>query len=281
MDIKLPFQLGLYEKAFPDDCSWHERLSMTQESGFDFVEMSIDESDWRFERLDWDTQERNALKQDITDAGVPIKSMCLSIHRRYPLGSSSASIRSQSLEILKKAIDFALALNIRVILVPGYDVFYETSDSGTQERFLDGLRHAEALASKACIMLALENTDKYVTSISQALWTIQQLNSPWFQLYGDVGNLVAVELDVIKELDVGRGHFAGIHLKDTLPDTFRGVPFGDGHVPFEKVFCKLSEIGFHGPITLEMWNTAKKSPLENLRKIHTWVEERYTLSLDS
>lgn len=281
MDQKFPFPLGLYEKAFPDDFSWHERLSTAQQAGFDFVEMSIDESDWRFERLDWGVKEKNALLQDMAETAVPISSLCLSVQRRYPLGSASASTRSQSLDILKKAIDLALAAKIRVILVPGYDVFYEDSDPSTQERFLEGLRQAESLAAKACIMLALENTDKYVTSISHALSIIEQLNSPWFQLYGDVGNLAAVELDVIKELDAGKGHFAGIHMKDTLPDNFRNVAFGEGNVPFEKVFRKLSEIGFHGPITLEMWNTAKTPPLENLRKIHTWIQNRYTTSLDS
>ena len=132
MDRQLPFPLGLYEKAFPDDCSWHDRLSITKQAGFDFVEMSIDESDWRFARLDWGSKERNALLQDMADTGVSINSMCLSIQRRFPLGSSSASTRRQSLDILKKAIDLALAAHIKVILVPGYDVFYEESDDGTQ-----------------------------------------------------------------------------------------------------------------------------------------------------
>ena len=39
------YQLGLYEKAMPSDLSWEEKLNLTKESGFDYLEMSIDETD--------------------------------------------------------------------------------------------------------------------------------------------------------------------------------------------------------------------------------------------
>ena len=45
--------LGIYEKALPVDVSWQERLTIAKDLGFDFVEMSIDESDARLARLDW------------------------------------------------------------------------------------------------------------------------------------------------------------------------------------------------------------------------------------
>ena len=47
------YQLGLYEKATPTDLSWEERLSVAGESGFDYVEISVDESDARLSRLEW------------------------------------------------------------------------------------------------------------------------------------------------------------------------------------------------------------------------------------
>ena len=41
--------IGIYEKATPKHFSWRERLEFAKEMGFDFVEMSVDESDacWR------------------------------------------------------------------------------------------------------------------------------------------------------------------------------------------------------------------------------------------
>ena len=45
--------LGIYEKALPRDISWEKRLELAKELGFNFVELSIDESDKRLARLDW------------------------------------------------------------------------------------------------------------------------------------------------------------------------------------------------------------------------------------
>ena len=45
------YQLGLYEKAMPGTLSWREKLEAAREAGFDFVEISIDETDQKLARL--------------------------------------------------------------------------------------------------------------------------------------------------------------------------------------------------------------------------------------
>ncbi|MDY4064217.1 MAG: xylulose 5-phosphate 3-epimerase, partial [Ligilactobacillus agilis] len=45
--------LGIYEKALPHDLTWEERLELVRKLGFNFLELSIDESDERLARLDW------------------------------------------------------------------------------------------------------------------------------------------------------------------------------------------------------------------------------------
>ena len=46
------YSLGLYEKAMPDGLSFREMLELTKRTGFDRLELSIDESDMRLARLD-------------------------------------------------------------------------------------------------------------------------------------------------------------------------------------------------------------------------------------
>ncbi|MDN6773864.1 MAG: xylulose 5-phosphate 3-epimerase, partial [Enterobacterales bacterium] len=53
--------LGIYEKALPAGEDWLPRLQLAAELGFDFVEMSVDESDARLARLDWSREQRLAL----------------------------------------------------------------------------------------------------------------------------------------------------------------------------------------------------------------------------
>ncbi len=45
--------LGIYEKALAKDLSWPERLVLAKSCGFDFVEMSVDETDEHRCRSRW------------------------------------------------------------------------------------------------------------------------------------------------------------------------------------------------------------------------------------
>ena len=83
--LKMP--VGLYEKALPAELCWEERLAAAGRAGYDYVEISIDESEERLSRLDWTASERAALRNAIANTGVRISTMCLSAHRKYPLGS--------------------------------------------------------------------------------------------------------------------------------------------------------------------------------------------------
>ena len=134
--------LGIYEKALPKDLSWPERLVLAKSCGFDFVEMSVDETDERLSRLEWSTTQRASLVEAMLETGVAIPSMCLSAHRRFPFGSRDEIVRERAREIMTKAIRLARDLGIRTIQLAGYDVYYEEHDEGTQQRFAEGLAWA-------------------------------------------------------------------------------------------------------------------------------------------
>src|SRR5512133_1365570 len=135
--FKMP--VGLYEKALPASMCWEERLTVAGQAGYDFVEISIDESVERLARLDWSAAQRAELRRAIDNSGVKVMTMCLSGHRKYPLGSHTPELRQQGGHILRKAIEFAGDVGLRVVQVMAYDVFYETSDEDTHARFLEGL----------------------------------------------------------------------------------------------------------------------------------------------
>lgn len=107
--------LGIYEKALAKDLSWPERLVLAKSCGFDFVEMSVDETDERLSRLDWSTAQRTSLVAAMIETGVGIPSMCLSAHRRFPFGSRDDAVRQRAREIMSKAIRLARDLGIRTI----------------------------------------------------------------------------------------------------------------------------------------------------------------------
>jgi L-ribulose-5-phosphate 3-epimerase len=247
--------VGLYEKALPAEWSWDRRLSATAEAGYDFAEISLDETDERLARLDWTAAERAALRRASADSGVRILTMCLSGHRKYPLGSHSPELRRRGLEIFRKAIDFAVELGLGIVQVAGYDVSYEPADADTAAYYLDGLRQGTEWASQACLMLGLENVNVPISaSINASMRLVRAVGSPWFQMYPDMANLVGAGFYPPDEFRLAQDHIVAVHVKDGLRDNIRGVPFGEGNVPFAATFEALREGGFRGPLVVEMWS---------------------------
>ena len=250
--FKMP--VGLYEKALPPELNWEARLAAAGEAGYDFIEISIDESDERLARLDWPAAERAALRRAIANTGVRVMTMCLSGHRKYPLGSHSPELRRRAQDILHKAIDFAGDIGLRVVQVMAYDVFYEPSDAETRAEFVHGLRQGAWWAGQAGVMLGLENLDTpFADSLGKALAILDEVNSPWLQLYPDIGNLTAAGYYPPDELALAPRRVLGIHVKDALPRVIRGVPFEKGIVRFQETFRALAQTGFWGLLGVEMW----------------------------
>ncbi|WP_440896517.1 L-ribulose-5-phosphate 3-epimerase [Amphibacillus sp. Q70] len=266
--------IGLYEKATPKQIDWWQRLNFTKQLGFDFIEMSIDETDERLARLDWTKEERKQIVDAIYETEVKILSICLSGHRRYPFGSKDIQKRKVAMTIMKKAIDLASDLGIRTIQLAGYDVYYEEKTMSSREYFIENLKEAVSFAAAKGIVLSIEiMDDPFINSISKYLNIKAQIPSPYLQVYPDVGNLSAwLENDPGYELEKGIREISQIHLKDTLavtgdfPGKFKEVPFGTGCVDFDGCLQTLKRLDYNGPFVIEMWSETSACPEAEIEK---------------
>ena len=111
MQHSVPYSIAIYEKAMPSDLKFEQMLDCAARNGFDRLEISIDETELRLSRLDWNDAQKQALHQAAQRAGIPIRTMCLSGHRKYPFGAHDAAVRERSLEIMKKADRKSTRLN--------------------------------------------------------------------------------------------------------------------------------------------------------------------------
>ncbi|MBP2099430.1 L-ribulose-5-phosphate 3-epimerase [Enterococcus rivorum] len=266
--------LGIYEKALPKDISWKERLLLAKKLGFDFVEMSIDETDERLARLDWTSEEQKVVIDAIHETGIKILSICLSGHRRFPFGSRDNQKREQALTLMEKAVTLASNLGVRTIQLAGYDVYYEEKNLATREYFIENLKEAVAMASAKEVVLSIEiMDDPFMNSISKYLNIKEQIRSPYLQVYPDLGNLSAwPENDVGHELEKGIDQISAIHLKDTLAVTdnfegkFKEVPFGTGCVDFSGCLKTLKRLNYNGPFLIEMWSETSDNPEKEIQQ---------------
>ena len=205
--------VGIYEKALPRELGWPERFGAAREAGYDFLEISVDETPERMARLDWTLAQRLEFFKASRGEGIAVPSMCLSGHRKIPFGSADAATRAQAGEFMDKAIRFACDTGIRVIQLAGYDVYYEPSTPESRQRYLEGMQRALEAAARHQVTLAVEIMDtSFLNSISRYLTLKETLGSPWFQVYPDLGNLTAWGNDVERELTMGIDHIVGVHV---------------------------------------------------------------------
>ena len=272
------YSLGLYEKALPPDLGFARMLSMTSFCGFDRLEISIDESDYRLSRLEWNNQQIDELARMASDANVSIKTMCLSGHRRYPFGSHDQVVRERSIDILKKAVDFAARLGVSIIQLAGYDVYYEESDQITTGYFAENLAYAVEYSSKQGVILAFETMETpFMDTVKKAMVYVNRIKSPWLGVYPDIGNLknasVKYGTDLLADIDHGAGHIFAIHLKETQPGVYRDMVFGTGHTEYYDCLRKLWQQGVR-MFTGEMWYDGKSDAEEVISDASQFLRSR-------
>lgn len=258
----MKYTLGIYEKALPDNLSFEDKLKFAKELGYDFLEISIDESDNRLKRLEWTKDERYKIVSAMQEIGLPIRSMCLSGHRKYPMGSLNEDIRKKSMEIAKKAIQLADDLGVRIIQVAGYDVYYEEGNEITEKYFRENLRQFTELASSKGILLGFETMEtSFMDTVEKSMKYVKLINSPYLGIYPDSGNLnnaaILYEHNILNDLEKGRGKIFAMHLKETVPGKYRNMHFGEGIVDFDSIVKKAKSLGVNRFVT-EFWHLGEE-----------------------
>lgn len=258
------YSLGLYEKAMPNVLSIPEKLELTAKCGFDRMEISVDETDAKLLRLDYSEKQMIEIARASQNAGVPISTMCLSGHRKYPFGSHDPAVVRRSLEIMEKALAFGSAIGVKIIQLAGYDVYYEAHDEGTVQRFRENLTKATEMAAAYGILLGFETMETpFMDTTEKAMNYVAQIGSPYLGVYPDIGNMknaaVHYGTDVVDDLRTGKGHIYAAHLKETLPGIYRDMTFGSGgHTEYERCIEELWNQGVR-MFTGEFWHLGSET----------------------
>ncbi|HBE76848.1 MAG TPA: L-ribulose-5-phosphate 4-epimerase [Firmicutes bacterium] len=271
--------LGLYEKSMPNFLSIREKLIETKKAGFDFMEISVDETDEKLERLKWDKDHRLEILKEIWKTGTKITTMCLSGNRKYPIGSEDEILRNRGMEIMFDAIDLAVDIGVRIIQIAGYDEYYQPSNENTRRLFLENLKKSTEYAAKKGVILAFETMEtEFMNTVKKAMQQVKKINSPYLKIYPDLGNITNAALQynctVSDDLATGRGNIAALHLKETVPGKFREIPFGTGHVDFGNGIKTVSEMGVRLFVG-EFWYVGNKDWQNQLRFANNFLRAKF------
>ena len=264
---------GIYEKALHPD-SFERMMDDAASCGYSSLEFSLDSTNERLSRLNWSHQQIAALRAASVNSGVSILTTCLSGHKRFPLGSSDPAVVKCGMELMQKAIDFCAEAGIRVIQLSGFDVYdQEPRTDITRARYEDNLVKCVEMAERACVTLAIEPVEGNLLCVTDTMEVVRRIDSPFLQVYPDPANICSLGIEPIADLYAGKGHIAAVHMRESLPNQFDAtVPFGTGNLDFKGVFRALDDIGFHGPLIVEMWNENRENYLEYITQARVFMQ---------
>ncbi|MHC1734785.1 MAG: L-ribulose-5-phosphate 3-epimerase [Erysipelotrichaceae bacterium] len=267
-------RLGCYEKAMPSNWTWVNKCVAAKDAGYDFIEISIDETDEKLARLD-DSNFASTVLNAVKLTGMPIRTMCLSGHRKYPLGSEHPETVMRSLDIFTKAVKLAECLGIRIIQLAGYDVYYEDSSPVTRKRFLENLKKCVAIAARHGVLLGFETMETpFMDTVSKAMAVVRAVDSPYLNVYPDLGNCTnAAKLyrtELVDDLHSGQGRIVAVHIKETVVGKYREIPFGKGHVDFKNALKTCMELGVRMYVA-EFWYDSTTEANDVLKSNHDFI----------
>lgn len=186
--MQKPYELELYGNPMPNSLSIPEKLVCAKEAGYDFLKMSIDETDQKLARLDMFMQERLYLQTEMLKTELPIRSIVLAANANT-LSEALTQASKKSMEIIEKAIQLACNLGVRMVMIPGYDVYYEKSTTQSRADFLKNLQNSVETASRFGVILAFETMETpFMNNVKKAMGYVRRINSPFSQVYPDIGN---------------------------------------------------------------------------------------------
>lgn len=256
MKMKKKYALGLYEKAMPD-VSWREKLLIARDAGYDFVEMSIDATEEKIGRVYSSGEWRNQMAELCRELEMPIGTLNDSALTKYSLGNPDPKVQARGMEIAELSVYLAADLGARIVMIPGYDVYYEPHTADTEAMFAENIGILTDVAASAGVQLGFETMEnEFMNTVEKGMKYVSMVNSNYLQMYPDIGNMtnaaVMYGTDPVSDLRLGRGHIAALHLKETCPGHFREIPYGSGHVDFETAISAAWELGVRRFVT-EFW----------------------------
>ncbi|MGM8212232.1 sugar phosphate isomerase/epimerase family protein [Virgibacillus sp. W0430] len=266
--------------SFEENLSIIQCMKMAKKAGFEGIELVLN----RDGNLSLDSNDDEILsyRNAADEIGIHITSLATGLYWQYSITSNSNQIQDKAKEIVRRQIDIGKLLGVdSILVVPGsvgvdfkpsevvpnardddffagseiidYDIAYDRSVSAFKELAL--------YAEEKKVIIGIENVwNKFLLSPLEMREFIDEINSPWVQVYLDVANMMLYGYPEhwIKILGT---RIKAVHFKDyrTAAGGLSGfVDLLAGDVNFTKVVSELEKINYTGWVNAEMTPSYKQ-----------------------
>jgi len=194
------------------------------------------------------------INKSLTENNIKASSICAIFNNQRDLVSSNELIRKNTVNYIKKCVDFADAINASYISVSATAnmKIRPEADKETEIKWaIEGLKEAGEYAFQKDIKLTLEPWNRYetylVNRIEQAMGIINEVNLPSVGCMADTYHMNIEEESIPNALKLAGDKLFYVHIADSN----RKAP-GYGHINFDNVTSALKEINYEGVLSMEL-----------------------------
>ena len=234
--------LFVWTMSMDEDLS--DTLSFLKTSGFDFVEIPINNVDLaKWQRIGGQLKELGLSAQTCTICGIS-----------HSLISPDESVRRAGIDYLKKVVDCSRAVGSDILMGPLYAGFKAfTGKPATEEEWnwsVTGMREVAEHAQAQGVTLAIEYLNRFeiylLTCTDDLIRYVEAVNHPNCRAAFDTFHANMEEKNIAEALRKCAPYLAHVQISEND----RSTP-GKGHINFDEVFEALQDIGYDGPIAIE------------------------------
>ena len=224
-------------------------LSFLKTSGFDFVEIPINESGATLGNLDkWER-----IGQQVNDLDLDVQT-CTICAPEYSLISSDETVRRAGVNYLKHIVDCSRAVGSTILMGPLYAGFKTfTGKPATADEWnwsVTGMREIAEYAQTQGVTLAIEYLNRFeiylLTCADDLVRYVEAVNHPNCRAAFDTFHANMEEKNIADAIRKVAPYV--VHVQ--ISENDRSTP-GKGHINFDEVFNVLQEVGYEGPIAIE------------------------------
>lgn len=253
------FKKAVKFHSFDADLPVTEKFRLLKEIGYDGTETRTP-----------DREQLDRLRQAQETTGLPVHGL---IHPDPELTHADTHMRNQAIDRLNEALVKARELEATTVLVVPTEVDEDTSYVDAYHRSQASLRETLPVARENGVKIALENvTNQFLLSPMEFARYIDEFESPWIGAYFDTGNVIGFGYpeqwirtlgDRIIKLDIKDRYWG---------DAGRRLKLGEGDVNWPAVGEALSDIGFQGWATAEVWGGDRQRVREIYELMNTVLQ---------
>lgn len=185
------------------------------------------------------------------------------VHKHEPtLLAEEAGDREKRIDFLRHAIDIAFSLGSDCVSIWSGRLPEGSDPAKAMRRLADSLHIVLEHAALEDVTVAFEPEPGMLIDTMQSYAELLRLiDSPRFKLTLDVGHLHCLgEVPIAGIIRQWHDRLANVHIEDMRTGIHEHLLFGEGEIDFPPVLAELREIGYTGPINVELSRHSHMGP---------------------